>query len=77
MPPTIGSIKQSNTYCSGIPRHPARQIDGAQHQRGDMYKPGSAGGALGHRTVIDVVRAKTHTGQGQVIATQRVPRRPT
>ena len=74
-------LRKAGFVCTdrdrGIPRHPARQIDDNQHQRGDIYIPGSAGDVLGHSTIIDVVRVHTHTGQGQVFATQRVPRRPT
>ena len=50
---------------------------GPQHQRGDIYIPGTVGGALGLRTVIDILRAHSHTGQGQVRATRRAPRVPT
>ena len=50
---------------------------GPQHQRGDIYIPGTVGGSFGLRTVIDIVRAHSHTGQGQVRATRRAPRVPT
>jgi hypothetical protein len=67
------------TYKEGdILQHPARQVDGPQHQRGDIYILGTAGGPLGLRMVIDIVRKHSHTGQGQVRATHlRAPRVPT
>ena len=78
-----GQLKCAGFPCTSkeadIPQHPSARIDGAQHERGDIYIPGFDGSVLGSQTIIDVVRTHAHNKQGEVSATTgaRGPRRPT
>ena len=76
-----GQLRRAGFPCTDkdgdIPQHPSAQIGGAQHQHGDIFVPGFPGSALGHRTVIDIVRAHSYTKLGNLRATIGEPRRPT
>ena len=58
-----GQLKRAGFPCTSaeadIPQHHSVCINGAQHERGDIYTPGFDGSVLGRRTIINVVR--THT----------------
>ena len=76
-----GQLRWAGFPCTDrdddIPQHSSAQIGGPQHQHGDIYVPGFPGSALGHRTVIDVVRAHSYTKLGDLRATIGEPRRLT
>ena len=76
-----GQLRRAGFPCTDkdgdIPQHPSAQIGGPQHQHVDIYVPGFLGSALGHRTVIDVVRAHSYNRLGELRATIGVPRRLT
>ena len=59
-----GQLKCAGFPCTSkeadIPQHPSARIDGAQHERGDIYIPGFDGSVLGSQTIIDVVRTHAH-----------------
>ena len=59
-----GQLKRAGFPCTSkeadIPQHPSARIDGAQHERGDIYIPGFDGSVLGSQTIIDVVRTHAH-----------------